>query len=469
MPDDHDHAPFLEGDPPHWAARGLAAIVLVVFAAAAVGSAVITLPDTVSSTFVLVPGRGADPVRAPRGGVVAAVRVAEGQRIDAGGATFVIRSASIGDRTAELGGLEAQLGGVDDSRTNARQRYESQRRADDEEAQRLTRRVAHLGEKLDEQRILRDVREARYRRDVTIQQNEIDITLKEVGLKKVQHGVARELVDRMERLHREGSISWLEYHNRRLDAAKLEVEQQQLDRAVETARLKVSQLRAEHDTQEIEWKLVVAALQAERRDAQTGLAKLRQDRVAREAEYRELERRFAEDATKARIRVTALRDELGPSRGSELAVAAPCTGTVLRLAVKAPGAVVQDGDVLAEMACGSEALQAEVTVPPTGAGQIKPGQLVRLLYDAFPYQRYGIRYATVRWVSPATVTVKDQPVFRVLAAVEEQSVQVKGESRPLMAGMGGRADIVVGRRSMISYAFEPIRQLKETLADRPAR
>jgi membrane fusion protein len=214
---------------------------------------------------------------------------------------------------------------------------------------------------------------------------------------------------------------------------------------------------------------VVAALAAERRDAQTALAKLRQERVARDAEHRELERRLGEDSTKARVRATALRDELGQSRGSELSVAAPCSGTVLRLLVKAPGAIVQDGEVLAELACGTEPLQAEVTVPPTGAGQIKPGQVVRLLYDAFPYQRYGIRYAKVRWVSPASVMVKDLPVFRVLAEVEEQTVHVKGESRPLMAGMGGRADVVVGRRSVISYAFEPIRQLRETIADRPAR
>ena len=92
--------------------------------------------------------------------------------------------------------------------------------------------------------------------------------------------------------------------------------------------------------------------------------------------------------------------------------------------------------------------------------------MVRLLYDAFPYQRYGIRYATVRWVSPATVLVKERPVFRVLAEVEEQAVRIKGESRPLLAGMGGRADVVVGRRSLISYAFEPLRQLREQLADR---
>ena len=70
--------------------------------------------------------------------------------------------------------------------------------------------------------------------------------------------------------------------------------------------------------------------------------------------------------------------------------------------MNAPGAVVQDGEVLAELACAGERLQAEVNVTPSGTGRIEPGQHVRLLYDAFPYQRYGIKHGTVRWVSPAS-------------------------------------------------------------------
>ena len=162
-----------------------------------------------------------------------------------------------------------------------------------------------------------------------------------------------------------------------------------------------------------------------------------------------------------------LRDELDTTRGAELTIGAPCAGTVLRLAVNAPGAVVQDGEMLAEVACSGDQLQAEVSVTPTGTGRIEPGQPVRLLYDAFPYQRFGIKHGTVRWVSPASVTVKDHQVFRVLVDLEERSVQVKGEARPFLAGMGGRADVVVGRRSLISYAFEPVRMLRETLTDRP--
>ena len=278
--------------------------------------------------------------------------------------------------------------------------------------------------------------------------------------------MAKELADRMERHHREGTISWLEYNTRRLEAAKLEVEQQQLQRSLETARLKLSQLRAEYQTWEVEWKVNVAAMETEAREVQAALAALAQTVAARAAEQRETDRRLTEDTARVRIRVTALREELDQTSGADLTMTTPCAGSVLRLAINAPGAVVQDGAVLAELACSEEKLQAEVSVAPSGAGRIEPGQLVRLLYDAFPYQRHGIKHGTVRWVSPASVTVKDKPVFRVLVDLEDYDVRVKGEKRPLMAGMGGRADIVVGRRSIISYAFEPIRMLRETLADR---
>ena len=462
-----EETPFLEGAPPHWAAGGLAIMLLVVFVAAIVASIVITLPETISSPFVLVPGHGADPIRASRGGVVAAVRLAEGQTVTQGTPAFVIRSAAAGDRSSELRSLETQMSGAEDSRLNARQRYESQRRADEEEQRRLSARAANLRDKLGEQKGLREVREARFKQDLEIQGNDIEITQREIGLKRTQYGVAKELSDRLERFYRDGAISWLEYNNRKLEATRLEVEGQQLERALENSRLKLNQLRAEHQTWEIEWKLGVAAMETEAREVQAAVAGLRQNALARTSEQRELDRRLTEDTAKTRIRVATLRDELDQTRGAELTLTTPCAGSVLRLTVNAPGAVVQDGEVLAELACAGEQLRAEVSVTPSGTGRIQPGQHVRLLYDAFPYQRYGIRHGTVRWVSPASVTIRDRQVFRVLVDLEEHAVSVKpGETRPLMAGMGGRADVVVGRRSLIAYAFEPIRVLRETLSDR---
>ena len=144
---------------------------------------------------------------------------------------------------------------------------------------------------------------------------------------------------------------------------------------------------------------------------------------------------------------------------------APCQGTIIRLWVQRPGAVVKEGEPLADVACGQGPLRAELTMPASGVGQVKPGQPVKLLYDTFPYQRHGVRRATVRWVSPSGVEAH----FRVFADIEDVAINVRGERRALTAGMGGRADVVVGRRSLITYAVEPLRQLKESLADAPPR
>jgi hypothetical protein len=57
---------------------------------------------------------------------------------------------------------------------------------------------------------LREVREARFERDLEIQANEIHIMERELQLKRTQHAVARELAERLERYRREGAISWLE-------------------------------------------------------------------------------------------------------------------------------------------------------------------------------------------------------------------------------------------------------------------
>jgi multidrug efflux pump subunit AcrA (membrane-fusion protein) len=144
-------------------------------------------------------------------------------------------------------------------------------------------------------------------------------------------------------------------------------------------------------------------------------------------------------------------------------VGAPCAGIVLKLAVRGRGAVVQEGDVLAEVACAGERLQAELTLPQGAMALVRPGQPVKLLYDAFPYQRYGARAARIRWISPAG----ESGGFRAFADLEAESVPVRAERRPLVPGMGGRARVIVGRRTLVSYAFEPIRQLQESLAGAP--
>jgi hypothetical protein len=41
--------------------------------------------------------------------------------------------------------------------------------------------------------------------------------------------------------------------------------------------------------------------------------------------------------------------------------------------------------------------------------------------------------------------------------------------RPLLPGMRGQADIVIGRRRLYLYALEPVRALQENFREAPAK
>jgi multidrug efflux pump subunit AcrA (membrane-fusion protein) len=171
------------------------------------------------------------------------------------------------------------------------------------------------------------------------------------------------------------------------------------------------------------------------------------------------------------VRVGPLEAELARTAGTELVLSAPCAGTVVRLHVRGADAVVREGEVLGEVACAGSALRADVMLPAAGVPLVQRGQVVKLFYDAFPFQRYGVRWGTVRWSGPASGggVAADSAAFRALVDVEDRPVMVRGRPRPLMVGMGGQARVIVERRSLISYAFEPIRELRENLAARPER
>ena len=72
-------------------------------------------------------------------------------------------------------------------------------------------------------------------------------------------------------------------------------------------------------------------------------------------------------------------------------------------------------------------------------------------------------------VRPSSSGAGAAAAFRVLADLDKPTLRIGGNTRPVLPGMGGRAAIIVGRRSLASYAFEPLRQMREAMAaGRPA-
>jgi len=88
--------------------------------------------------------------------------------------------------------------------------------------------------------------------------------------------------------------------------------------------------------------------------------------------------------------------------------------------------------------------------------------LVRFFFEAYPYQRYGALSGKLNWVSPSPVAGASGQYFVGLASLDEAANRHHLSLRP---GMKGEARIRVGTRTLIEYAFEPIRQLREGVRD----
>jgi membrane fusion protein len=258
---------------------------------------------------------------------------------------------------------------------------------------------------------------------------------RQVRLKEQELATAQEIAGRARRTFEEGVGTAMDAAQKKLDVDRLTVE--------------VEQMRTEAT------------------DTRNALGRVAFEMASRSAAFTELQRGIGEDLSAYRARKGAL-DRDGTREGNAIEVTAPCTGTVIKVLVRSRGAVVHEGDELTNVVCAGEKLEAELMLPERGLALVRQGQGVKLLYDAFPYERYGVQYATLRWLSPTSTVDPRGPVFRALADINSETVGVQGLRRPVLPGMTGRAAVVVGRRSLASYAIEPLRQLRESMASAPA-
>jgi membrane fusion protein len=109
-------------------------------------------------------------------------------------------------------------------------------------------------------------------------------------------------------------------------------------------------------------------------------------------------------------------------------------------------------------------LQAELFVPARAIGFVRPGQKVRILYEAFPYQQFGTYDGRVYEVSQTILTKSDtsvpielkEPAYRVKVALDRLDVDAYGKKMPLAPDMLLRADIILEKRSLMRWFLDPL-------------
>lgn len=202
-----------------------------------------------------------------------------------------------------------------------------------------------------------------------------------------------------------------------------------------------------------ESRLAELTLQAE--EVAAASRKIRHQRVeaatAREAERAAIDQLLAA----LRGRMIDVREAMSP------AVVATVSGTVV--AVQAvPGERVSGPVALVTILPTQSDMVAELYVPTSAAGFLAKGQDVRLLMDAFPFQKFGAVDGKITGISAVAVEAAElkssatERAFIVRVRPDRQLIDINGSERqPLRPGMTLAADLILEERAAWEALFAP--------------
>lgn len=267
--------------------------------------------------------------------------------------------------------------------------------------------------------------ESAYASQLGIKSAEIEQAKSEVKFRENHAATSRDLVTRMEKLAKLGGESEIDLVKLRLDLAASEKDLSVAQRTLQQVNLDRERMETEHARQ--------------RSEQQAEIEKLK-------------------------MRVGALKADLENTQQNLLTIRSPYEGVIISMEQRSVGSFVQQGQVLCQLAPKGAKPRARMILPQAGLSKLAVAQRIRYFFEAFPYQRYGTVTGKLDWVSPSAVTTAEGSHFIALGSLDRYDmVPRQGQVLPLRVGMRGDAHIIVGGRTLIEYAFEPIRQLRESM------
>jgi membrane fusion protein len=177
------------------------------------------------------------------------------------------------------------------------------------------------------------------------------------------------------------------------------------------------------------------------------------------------------DALKARIFEIDEKLASGEAHRS-VVIPSPATGKVTAITAR-PGQLVGAGAPMLKIIPEHTSMQAHLLAPSSAIGFVRQGNRVLLRYSAFPYQKFGEFPGAVTMVSDAALSADEvqsllagatpanqtAPLYRVVVEPENQVLNILGEGQRLPASMQVQAYVLLDRRPLYQWIFQPLSDL----------
>jgi membrane fusion protein len=300
--------------------------------------------------------------------------------------------------------------------------------------------------------------------------------------------VQRELKDRLSALRSEGEQTRLlatqQAAQLRARIGNLRGEVEQIDAEIRLQQTRVAAARADlqrsqdlrkegfySDSKISDDRNALLDQQAKLQGLARQRSSIERDLKSAEAELPTIETRSRQAAEQLARQKSELQQGMVQEEAKrETVIRAPIAGTVTNIAAARGDSMAADAPLATLVPKGS-GLHAQLLVPTRAIGFVQPGNEVVMRYEAFPFQRFGHYRGTVAGISRTVwspgerigpLTVRE-PVYRIDVKLDQQSVIANGQRFPLRPGMLVNADLLLEKRTVFEWVFEPVLELRERL------
>jgi HlyD family secretion protein len=144
-------------------------------------------------------------------------------------------------------------------------------------------------------------------------------------------------------------------------------------------------------------------------------------------------------------------------------ISAPVSGTLYQLSIAKPGAVLQLGQTVAQIAPQDSPLIMRAKISSKESGFLKIGLPVKLKFDAYPFQDYGSIPGRLTWISPDSKVAEDSSEFYEIEIQLERNYIQDEQKRILLApGQTATAEVVIRQRRLGDMLLSPVKNLQKS-------
>ncbi len=156
----------------------------------------------------------------------------------------------------------------------------------------------------------------------------------------------------------------------------------------------------------------------------------------------------------------------------QTALKAPVKGTVFDLPIQKSGEVLQPGDTVAEIAPEDSPLVILAQMATTESGSLAKGMKVKLKFDAYPFQDYGIVTGKLTSISPTSKIMETEQgqganemassyIYNLEIKLDRDCLPTANKCIALRPGDTATAEVILRQRRIIDFIFDPFKKLQK--------